>query len=316
MAQRATAQEGSDVAAAPGARGARGGVRAAFLLGACAMFAACGSGSGQLSKADTVKRADAICQRASDQARQYSAGRPIPTSPAEVTAAIEQDVSIARQAEGSLKKLNPVADGRESFDRFVAAQAGIVNANVAQLAATKSLDRNEFQTSSDDLLNATGDSNTAAREYGLGSCPYNPVSAQVGLKVKAQAGAEAPATASESGGGVIGQWTGRVTQYGPGHETLRYAVQMKVTGSTVGEVAGTIRYPSLSCGGDLQLSSAQGARFVYRERITYGRKECFDGGTIFATVSGDSMSWRWVARGSEVLGVLSRSSTSEPQKPD
>lgn len=289
----------------------------ALLTAACAVLVACGGGSGQLSKAQTIKRADAICQRASDQARQYQAGRLIPTSPEAVTAAIEEDTGIARQAESALKKLDPVSDGRESFDRFVAAQTGIVNANVAQLAATKSLDREKFQTSSDDLLNATGDSNTAAREYGLGSCPYNPVSAQVGLQAKAQSGTETSQTGSESGGGVVGQWSGRVTQYGPGPHTLSYDVQMKVTGSTPGEVAGTIRYPSLSCGGQLQLSSAQDTRFVYRERITFGRKECFDGGTIFATVSGDSMSWRWVARGSEVLGVLSRSDSSaaEPQKP-
>jgi hypothetical protein len=288
------------------------------VTAAGATLGACGGASGKLSKAQTIKQADAICQRASDQARQYEAGRVLPTSPEAVIAAIEEDTGIARQAESALRKLDPVSEGRESFDRFVAAQAGIVNANVAQLDASKSRDRDRFQTSSDDLLNATGDSNTAAREYGLGSCPYNPVSAQVGLQAKAQSGTATSQTGSESGGGVVGQWSGRVTQYGPGHTTLRYAVQMNIVGSTPGEIAGAIRYPSLSCGGQLQLSSAQNNSFVYRERITFGRSECFDGGTILATVSGDSMSWRWVARGSEVLGVLSRggATTAGPQKPD
>jgi hypothetical protein len=43
---------------------------------------------------------------------------------------------------------------------------------------------------------------------------------------------------------------------------------------------------------------------VYRERITSGPKQCGGGGTIYATVLGGSMSWRWVATGIVVVGEL------------
>jgi hypothetical protein len=103
---------------------------------------------------------------------------------------------------------------------------------------------------------------------------------------------------------VIGYWDGNVTQHGPGTTTQSYFVEMTVTGSTPGAIAGTISYPSLHCGGQLQLSSAQGILHVYRERITSGPKQCGGGGTIYATVLGGSMSWRWVATSIVVVGEL------------
>ena len=103
---------------------------------------------------------------------------------------------------------------------------------------------------------------------------------------------------------VIGYWDGNVTQHGPGTTTQNYFVEMTVTGNSPGTIAGTISYPSLHCGGQLQLSSAQGFLHVYRERITSGPKQCGGGGTIYATVLGGSMSWRWVATGIVVVGEL------------
>ena len=103
---------------------------------------------------------------------------------------------------------------------------------------------------------------------------------------------------------VIGYWDGNVTQHGPGVTAQNYFVEMTVTGSRPGAMAGTISYPSLHCGGQLQLSSAQGILHVFRERITSGRKHCGGGGTIYATVLGGSMSWRWVATGIVVVGEL------------
>lgn len=105
-------------------------------------------------------------------------------------------------------------------------------------------------------------------------------------------------------GDVVGYWDGNVTQHGPGTTTLSYFTEMTVTGSTLGAIAGTTSYPSLHCGGQLKLISAQGILHVYRERITSGPKRCSDGGTIYATVLGGSMSWRWVAPGIAVVGEL------------
>jgi hypothetical protein len=81
---------------------------------------------------------------------------------------------------------------------------------------------------------------------------------------------------------------------------------MTVTADEPGAAAGRIRYPSLGCGGELQLRGTQDSRHVYRERVTSGRKRCYDGGTILASAARGAMSWRWVGRGIEVLGTLHR----------
>jgi hypothetical protein len=97
-----------------------------------------------------------------------------------------------------------------------------------------------------------------------------------------------------------------VTQYGPGDETSEYPVEMTITAADQGADAGTTDYPTIPCSGELQLSRGEGQHFVFRERITSNRKRCSDGGTISVTVSGDSMSWRWVGAEAEVLGTLTR----------
>ncbi len=103
---------------------------------------------------------------------------------------------------------------------------------------------------------------------------------------------------------VVGYWDGFVTQHGPGKTTLEYFAQMTTVDSTPGVSAGTTSYDSLHCAGKLTLTSAQGILHVYRERITSGVKECGNGGTIYATVLGGAMAWRWVVPGIEVLGEL------------
>ena len=276
------------------------------LLIAALTLIACG-GSSTLSKSDTIKKAGVICRQATDQAKQYALGRSIPTNPEEIDGAITKDIGIAGQANSALKKLKPGSDGRANFDLFVSAQEQIVKANTDQLAAAKAGDREQFQSSVQDLLSATGNSNKAAKAYGIPGCPYDPVSVQVGRKVLASKNAAGSQTAAGSSGDAVGLWIGRVTQYGPGSNTQSYPVIMIVKGdSPTGAIVGGIRYPSLACGGQLQLSRFQGASYVYREHIISGRKQCADGGTILANVSGNSMSWHWVARGVEVLGVLAR----------
>ena len=81
---------------------------------------------------------------------------------------------------------------------------------------------------------------------------------------------------------------------------------MAVKATTTGTLVGRTVYPSLNCAGQLQLSSAHGTSYVFREQIFLGPKRCATGGTIFATVSGNSLSWRWVANGVQVVGVLQR----------
>jgi hypothetical protein len=103
---------------------------------------------------------------------------------------------------------------------------------------------------------------------------------------------------------VVGYWDGTVTQHGPGTKTLSYFMEMTVKGTTPGAIVGTIDYPSLHCGGQLQLRSAQGILHVYRELITSGRQQCSTGATIYATALGGALAWRWVATGIVVVGEL------------
>jgi hypothetical protein len=132
----------------------------------------------------------------------------------------------------------------------------------------------------------------------------------VGAGVLAAVGAVSSNASSSSfaaGNTPVGRWSGRVTQHGSGSSTTSYYVLMKVVGSKPGSVVGRIGYAPLNCVGELTLISVHGVRYVYRERIFVGRTRCESGGTIYVTVSGNSMSWRWLAAGVTVVGVLSRS---------
>jgi hypothetical protein len=272
-----------------------------LLIAATAALAACGN-SGALDKRETIETVRAICGDATRRARAFAKDRPPATSPAAVSAAVAEDVRIARQVEERLRKLDLADAARPGFDRFVEAQARVVKANSDQLAASQARDPVRFRASVDALLAATGDSKKAADAYGLRDCPYLPVAVQLERRTASQA----PHAGGSASGGIVGRWTGDVTQYGPGQKTERYPTVMTVTADEPGAVAGTIRYPSLGCGGELQLRGTEASRHIYREHITSGRKRCYDGGTIFASVSRGSMSWRWVGSGNEVVGVLRR----------
>ena len=89
-------------------------------------------------------------------------------------------------------------------------------------------------------------------------------------------------------GGLQGSWTGTVTQEGPGDERSTYPMKMRLRGN-----AGTIDYPSLACGGKLTYLGLRDGMYRYRETLTYGLKECIDGGLVTLTINGRSLSWVW-----------------------
>jgi hypothetical protein len=78
---------------------------------------------------------------------------------------------------------------------------------------------------------------------------------------------------------------------------------------------GNIGYPSLGCGGNLDFIRTDGTSFWYRERLSYGKNKCIDGGTIQmrAHPLGDTTSWVWTWEGSgvSVRGVLRGSGMSQ-----
>src|SRR5262249_3107424 len=101
---------------------------------------------------------------------------------------------------------------------------------------------------------------------------------------------------------ITGIWRGTVVQKDP---DARYPVEMEVKAPE----GGSIRYPTLRCGGTGQVSKVDGNPPVlpYREHIAYGN--CVDGGTIHVYVGGDRIGWRWTGPGPTVYGTLTRENT-------
>ena len=145
------------------------------------------------------------------------------------------------------------------------------------------------------LLLLTGGAGAAA----AASAPGRSSSAALGSGAWTAARPHAAASA-----GIAGLWTGRVTQAGQG----AYEVLMAVKPSG-GTLIGRTAYPSLNCEGNLALRVAHGNSYVFQEHIYLGAARCSSGGTITVTVSGNSMSWRWVENGTHVVGVLHRAVT-------
>jgi hypothetical protein len=101
--------------------------------------------------------------------------------------------------------------------------------------------------------------------------------------------------------GLGGSWEGEVTQSGDSPST--YRMEMQLYGK-----AGSIHYPTLGCGGNLEFIKTDGTSFWYRERITSGKDKCIDGGVIQLrrhALGGDTTwDWRWEGGGITVRGVI------------
>lgn len=73
----------------------------------------------------------------------------------------------------------------------------------------------------------------------------------------------------------VGSWKGTGEQSDhPGEWTI----SATIAGGSVGQVVGTIAYPSLQCGGDLVLRRAARDAMELREHITYG--DCVNQGIV------------------------------------
>jgi hypothetical protein len=251
-------------------------------------------------KGDVVTKASRICRDATRDAQSYARSHAAPKQVSEVNTALEADQRIAEDAVSRLGRLDPPKPNT-GFDSFVASQRRSAELYADEVSAAKASDPRRFGEVGRELLDETDRAKRSAKSAGMSDCPYQPVSV-----FYARATPDSPAPSTPEDSDVRGIWTGRVTQYGPGDTTARYRLRMKVTKTEQGVRAGSISYPGLRCAGELQLSRASGQHYVFRERITSGRNRCYDGGRITATVSGGSMSWRWVGSNNEVLGKLSR----------
>jgi hypothetical protein len=107
--------------------------------------------------------------------------------------------------------------------------------------------------------------------------------------------------------GLVGSWSGTVTQPRPKNET--YPMKMQLNGTT-----GSSDYPSLGCGGTLTYLGTQGEGFGYQEHITYGQKKCIDG-VIGLVPKGDKLFWEWRGSGYSASATLTEQTAKNILRP-
>jgi hypothetical protein len=107
--------------------------------------------------------------------------------------------------------------------------------------------------------------------------------------------------------GLGGSFEGNVTQSKP---PSTFPMEMNLYGNV-----GNINYPSLGCGGNLEFLRTDGTSFWYRERLSFGKDKCIDGGTIqlrrHALGDDNTWEWRWEGGGVTVRGVIRGSGVAE-----
>jgi hypothetical protein len=87
---------------------------------------------------------------------------------------------------------------------------------------------------------------------------------------------------------LTGTWRGTAHQIPAGAAGSNWSMLMTIDGET-----GSIRYPSLHCGGTLTFLSGGTSSAQYRESITYGESACITGGVITASYSSGQLAWSW-----------------------
>jgi hypothetical protein len=86
-----------------------------------------------------------------------------------------------------------------------------------------------------------------------------------------------------------GHWCGVGEQDNPGAEKSYWSANLTLSGAE-----GFMEYPSLDCGGTLTFERRENNVHYYRERITYGRERCLDGGLVAIEQVGTSVRWEWI----------------------
>jgi len=284
----------------------------AVVLTVTAVVAVSACGGGGDDDSDSVAAANEICREATGSAEAYARDNEAPNTPKQIDAALAEDEKIAKRVASDLEDLEAPDENATEFEAFVDSQSQSAQLYADELQASRDGDPAQFSKAAEQLLDTTGSAKSSAEGAGLTDCPYTPVSVAFVRKQDDEADdreASINRPNQEAETDIRGRWTGRVTQYGPGDKTSRYPVQMNIRQLVPGAVAGTVRYPTYPCEGQLQLRRANEneGRYVFRESIRTGRRLCTAGGTISTTVSGQRLSWRWVGGDDvEVIGSLAR----------
>lgn len=117
--------------------------------------------------------------------------------------------------------------------------------------------------------------------------------------------AAAPAVAET----LSGRWCGIGEQTNPDGTKSYWTINLRLEGRQ-----GHIEYPSLDCGGVLTFERTDSRlnMHFYRERITYGRDRCLDGGLLGVQQIGTTLQWEWVGTDPGANAEVKASATLSP----
>jgi hypothetical protein len=115
-----------------------------------------------------------------------------------------------------------------------------------------------------------------------------------------------------------GTWQGRVIQKGidapPYLVVINFEAANPIADFAVGDRLAQIDYPDLQCGGHLTVIEVRGDRLRAKEQISYGQRQCVDGGLVSLQMNDQNQTgslaydWTYAANPTEsiVNGRLSR----------
>jgi hypothetical protein len=130
----------------------------------------CGSKDERLTKAEFVKRANAICARYEQRVQKQMAGIP-PGDEAQLASSIEKVLPVIREGNDELRSLKPPEGLQRHYDRWMnIADAEVAAASKLQSALRKG-DVKTIQSAFSDLRTRDVDQDRLARqELGLNGC--------------------------------------------------------------------------------------------------------------------------------------------------
>ncbi len=105
---------------------------------------------------------------------------------------------------------------------------------------------------------------------------------------------------------ISGYWAGDVTE-----EEIIYPVRLYIGGNLNRRPAGKTNYPTWPCKGKLTFKRKKNGRYFFKEKLTSGRANCVNGGTVRVNRTGQRLRFRWDKAGDDYAaakGVLDRES--------
>lgn len=105
---------------------------------------------------------------------------------------------------------------------------------------------------------------------------------------------------------IVGSWTGTAHENASNGRSDAYPVNITITRD-----GGSVSYPHLECGGSLSRMGGGDKTAEFIEHITYGQKNCLNGGRVSVSLSNGNLSWRWTGadQGARVVATATLTPT-------